>query len=724
MPAEGVDECGGWMGIDLGTTNCTAAVWDASLSRTKVLRLGYERLARPPPSDGRGIGGGGGKIVPSAVSFRRSVRRADDGATINAVVDGGGERGDSIARCRRLSATVGYAAIASQSPPDARVVGMTPRQVKELIISDPEFWNSLPFEYVVADDANGDDVEDDGRNGGGRHTSDVGDDSSFDVLGDAADTPGDMAYRSQQSDDDGEVREGIAIRIRPPNVDEHPPSDTIGDPSSDGLLVTPSRVTAILLRAIRVAALEYLTNSDRGSKIQAPGLTRGRTGVSPTRMGNCVIGVPAHYGHAQRTAETNDAVRFHVIATSGDRRLGGDDVDELLARCAWKRMHPPTSTAVGGGGVGSTTWKASEHRTLISECRRAKEELCGNTNDECDGGKFAGIAETRVTLGGKTITITRQDFDTAIQPLVDRAERVIEDALSALRSRHHTSSIIHEVVLVGGSTHIPTVRSMLRRRFPPPIPPELCTSISAETAVAQGLAIQAALISGLVPLWELRNAMMMDVLPHSIGVWVSAIDVKHGGDARKVAPFAKGQIIHPEVDGGEDEGYYVPILQKDAPLPAMGSAVFTLADARQSGVTVIAVEQIGPGNVFQCMGVFDFLLCRLKGEDNSNHDKVRQVKIGMTLQTSGEFTVSIYDENDQDHREKRRRYLKEKASRDGSDGNNLKDIERFYEEEENNPRCSGTEISLAIFCIISFALYVAARVAFRDSDISHLNNEL
>ncbi len=72
--------------------------------------------------------------------------------------------------------------------------------------------------------------------------------------------------------------------------------------------------------------------------------------------------------------------------------------------------------------------------------------------------------------------------------------------------------------------------------------------------------------------------------------------------------------------------------------------------------------------------------------------------------------MSIYDEKDQDHREKRRRYHKEKASRDGSVKDTLKDIERFYKEEEKDPGCSGTEISLAIFCIISFALYVAAEL--------------
>jgi hypothetical protein len=700
-----------------------------------------------------------------------------------------------------------------------RVVGMTSRQVKEIMSDDPEFWNSLPFECVVVEDDANDDKDDedhgmdDGGNDGGVRRHDNGDggvdDAFVDVLGDAtvAYSTEDMSRRSRRADDDVTMKEGVAIRIRP------------GSDPSDDMVVTPLQVTTILLHAIRAAAFEYLTNNKRGSKIRPPGLRRDGDGVddddgSDRRMRNCVIGVPAHYGHAQRnairiaardagfdgnvsvmtestaaalayglfvsppppTAPTNgnddvgrggddggierkknilvfdmgggttdvtiatmdfaskdakknddDGVRFRVIATSGDRRLGGDDVDESLARCVWTKMHPSDeSSNATEGGESTTTWKLSEHRELISECRRAKEELCGNTDDKCDSnsGKFAGISEASVALGGRTITITRQEFDCAIQPLIDRAERVVEEALSAMESRHGTASMIHEVVLVGASTHIPTVRSMLRRRFPPPIPPELCTSISAETAVAQGLAIQAALLSGLVPLWELRNAMMMDVLPHSIGVWVSPIDAKRGEDSGKVAPFAKGQIIHPNVDREEDEGYYVPILHKDAPLPAMGNAAFTLAAAGQHGVTVIAVEQIGPGDVFQCMGVFDFLLCRLKGKDGSNHDKVRQVKIGMTLQTSGEFTVSIYDENDPDHRKKRRRYLKEKASRDVSDGITLDDIELYHEEQKKDLGFSGTEISLAIFCIISFALYIAARVAFRDVDISDLNGEL
>ena len=91
--------------------------------------------------------------------------------------------------------------------------------------------------------------------------------------------------------------------------------------------------------------------------------------------------------------------------------------------------------------------------------------------------------------------------------------------------------------------------------------------------------------------------------------------------------------------------------------------------------------------------------------------KTRQVKIGMKLDTSGQFTVSIFDEKDPAHLEKRRRYLKEKAN-----GNTSGELMNCVYDDEDDKRlsCSATEIALTLFCIVFFALYVAARVAFSD----------
>lgn len=617
-----------------------------------------------------------------------------------------------------------------------RVVGMTSRQATELRESDPSFWNSLPFNTVIIDDESLDNV-DDNENKQYTKTTDV---SLSDVLGGNI-TSENGNENLHQSTPENELQEGIGIQI------------------SAECSVSPLQVTTILLQSIRTAASDYLMNNNR-SRIQAPGLQEEGDVIQ-----NCVIGVPAHYSHAQRRAIQNaaknagftgqvsvmtestaatmayghfvspnikrdkedkesggknilvfdmgggttdctitnidfkdDNVRFRVVATSGDSCLGGDDVDELLARYVWKEH-------ISSRAIATTNWKASEHQDLISACRCSKEELYGNDNKNQDD----GVAKTQITLhDDKTITITREEFDLAIQQLIDRAEQVVDDALSVLDNQQKQSTTeIHEVVLVGGSTYIPTIRSMLSRKFPPPL--ELCTSISAMTAVSEGLAIQAALLSKTVPLYELRNAMMLDALPHSIGVWV-----QHERSSSDEVPFIKGQIIQ---SNSENQGHYIEILKKDSSLPSMGSQTFTLANINQTGVTVIAAECIGPGDVYQCMGVFDFLLCRLHDKDDDC--KTRQVKIGMTLDTSGQFTVSIFDEKDPAHLEKRRRYLKEKAN----DGTSGEFMSHLYEDEEDKiPSCSATEIALTLFCIIFFALYVAARVAF--SDMTKEINEL
>ena len=755
---------GGWIGIDLGTTNCTASVWDISRSRCKVLRLGYESLARPPPSNG---GSKGGKIVPSAVLFRNSNIR--------------NVKNDEGKHVKGLSSLVGYAAIQEASTKNdepnkydcqhnkkgtlvtsfKRVVGITSQQAKELQ-SSSDFWNSLPFQPVILD-ATTNDVDNESKQS-------ANEDHAYDVLGRLVSGNLQSSDRSQTTKND--MKEGIAIRIQS------------NEQSEEQILVTPLQVTTILLQSIRNAASDYLVSNNK-SKIQTPGLEE--EGTTSQCINNCIIGVPAHYSQAQRSAIQNaakhagfvgtvgtmtestaatmayglfvsptvvhrasttdstnddnndnnttssstkdaivnsrgknilvfdmgggttdctitnldfgndDKVQFRVVATSGDSHLGGDDVDELVARYVWKQHVTSSSTTTS-----DTIWKASEHNELISACRSAKEELCGHADGK--DSDVTGMSETQVALHGKMIRITRHEFDSAIQQLIDRAECVVDNALSVLNA-HGNNDMIHEVVLVGGSTHIPTIRSMLRRKFPPP--PELCTSISAETAVAQGLAIQAALLSG-VPLYELRNAMMLDVMPHSIGVWV------HRGNGLSI-PYTKGQIIDPNNDHHHHQGHFIEILQKDSPLPAMGCATFTLANINQNGVTVIAAEHIGPGDVYQCMGVFDFLLCRLN--DDNKDEKVRNVKIGMTLETSGKFIVSIYDELDPDHREKLRTYLKKKKNANNNDGSILDEyMEQFNEEEEEKrtASCSGTEIALTIFCIVFFALYVAARVAFSD----------
>jgi molecular chaperone DnaK (HSP70) len=203
---------------------------------------------------------------------------------------------------------------------------------------------------------------------------------------------------------------------------------------------------------------------------------------------------------------------------------------------------------------------------------------------------------------------------------------------------------------------------------------ELCTSVNAESAVAQGAAIQAALRSGLVPKHELRSALMLDALPHSIGVQM-------------------------------DNDAFLPILDKDAQLPAMGYATFALADVHQPGVTVVAVEDVGEELPLERIGEFTFLLRRLSEEELSKLNGTRTVNIGTTMETSGEFVVSVFDSNDPEHLEKKRRYQQHKAG-----GVEL----GYHDGADKGSKMTRDEMIMVAGSVLLFLVYILVKVVFHD----------
>ena len=363
---------------------------------------------------------------------------------------------------------------------------------------------------------------------------------------------------------------------------------------------------------------------------------------------------------------------FQVLATAGERRLGGDDMDEALAQFVVKdKMKKSHDDAV------LMQLKKKEWNKLRMTCRVAKESLCG------DGKDVSPKAETMIKYDTDEIIITQEEFSNTIQHLVDRVALLVE---KSLRSCKCTYESIDEVILVGGATRTNAIRSMLQTKFQKN---ELCYSIDADAAVVQGAAIQCAITSGLVPKHELRNALMLDALPHTIGVLVSSCD--------------------------EDE-MYIPILVSGMALPAMGYASFELADIRQKGVTIVAVEDVGEELPLERVGEFTFLLHRLPEEDLlSLDDGKRMIDVGMTVDVDARFIVSIFDSNDPDDLKKKERYLQWKQRQE----KNKKDKVHVLGSKDTNigkksKRFATEEVLLIICSLLLFGLYVAVRILFNE----------
>ena len=360
--------------------------------------------------------------------------------------------------------------------------------------------------------------------------------------------------------------------------------------------------------------------------------------------------------------DTDQDPSFQVLVTAGKKRLGGDDMDMQLVEYAIESL----------ASKGKENYKIS-HDLRIS-CRTAKEELCGDGKDELPASK------TEIRMEDKFVEISQEKFDELITDIVEKASDLVDNALVQCDC---DASSIDEVILVGGATRTPSIRTMLQNKFKN----ELCYAIDPYAAVAQGAAIQAAIDSKLVPKHVLRNALMLDALPHPIGVLVGA---------------------------GNNE-QYVPILERGMTLPAMHYATFRLSDVRQKGVTIIAVEDVDEDLPLERIGEFTFLLHRLSDEDYIGLEKSggRTVNIGMTVETNGKFIVSIFDENDPEHLEKKERYQEWKRNQNGTEKEKkVYSLGKTVDKTRKSQSFAIEELLLIFACFAVVFIYVAVKMLF------------
>jgi len=222
--------------------------------------------------------------------------------------------------------------------------------------------------------------------------------------------------------------------------------------------------------------------------------------------------------------ELNHGV-FQVLATNGNTRLGGDDLDTRLTGFLARKIVEAGGPAAGAEGDAPTAATAPEALQLLAKIREAAEQAKIRLSSE---------AEVQIALPFLTATfsfryrLTRAELEALTRDILLRTR---SHCLRALADAKVEPKDLQQVILVGGQTRMPLVRQLVAEWFGcaefeetrgdvrlgdeyhGPKGPALNTGMNPDEAVAIGAAIQAEILSG-----GLKNVLLLDVTPLSLGL--------------------------------------------------------------------------------------------------------------------------------------------------------------------------------------------------------------